>query len=58
MVKAIGFKTSKVTAHSLRHTAGTIALMGGADLLSVKEMLRHSNINTTLILFTRITLTD
>jgi integrase/recombinase XerC/integrase/recombinase XerD len=46
---AVGLKTSKVTAHSLRHTAGTIALMNGADLLSVKEMLRHSNINTTLV---------
>ena len=48
-LKAVGLKTSKVTAHSLRHTAGTIALMNGADLISVKEMLRHSNINTTLI---------
>jgi integrase/recombinase XerD len=48
-LKAVGLKTSKVTAHSLRHTAGTIALMNGADLISVKDMLRHSNINTTLI---------
>ncbi len=48
-LKAVGLKTSKVTAHSLRHTAGTIALLNGADILSVKEMLRHSNINTTLI---------
>jgi len=48
-LKAVGLKTAKVTAHSLRHTAGTIALANGADLLSVKEMLRHSNINTTLI---------
>jgi len=48
-LKAVGLKTSRVTAHSLRHTAGTIALMNGADILSVKEMLRHANINTTLI---------
>lgn len=48
-LKAVGLKTDKVTAHSLRHTAGTTALMNGADLVSVKEMLRHSNINTTLI---------
>lgn len=47
-LKAVGLKTPKITAHSLRHTAGTIALMNGADLLSVKDMLRHSNINTTL----------
>lgn len=45
----VGLKTSKITAHSLRHTAGTMALLNGADILSVKEMLRHSNINTTLI---------
>jgi len=48
-LKAVGLKTAKVTAHSLRHTAGTIALLNGADILSVKEMLRHSDINTTLI---------
>lgn len=44
-----GLKTDRITAHSFRHTAGTIALMNGADLLSVKDMLRHANINTTLI---------
>lgn len=48
-LKAVGLKTSKISAHSLRHTAGTIALAKGADLIAVKEMLRHSNINTTLI---------
>lgn len=48
-LKAVGLKTDRITSHSLRHTAGTIALMNGADLLSVKEMLRHSNVNTTLI---------
>lgn len=48
-LKAVGLKTKKITAHSLRHTAGTLALLNGADILNVKEMLRHSNINTTLI---------
>jgi integrase/recombinase XerC/integrase/recombinase XerD len=48
-LRAVGLKTSKVTAHSLRHTFGTISLENGADLISVKEALRHSNINTTLI---------
>jgi site-specific recombinase XerD len=44
-----GLKSEKITAHSLRHTAATLALLGGADLLSVRDMLRHSDINTTLI---------
>lgn len=46
---SVGLKTPKVSAHSFRHTSATMALMNGADLISVKEMLRHSNINTTLI---------
>lgn len=48
-LKGVGLKTSRITAHSLRHTAGTIALSNGADLIGVKDMLRHSNINTTMI---------
>jgi len=44
-----GLKSEKITAHSLRHTAATLALLGGADILSVRDMLRHSDINTTLI---------
>jgi len=48
-LKDKGLKTTRITAHSLRHTAGTIALSNGADLIDVKDMLRHSNINTTMI---------
>jgi len=44
-----GLKSDRVTAQSLRHTAATLALLGGADLLGVKDMLRHSDVNTTLI---------
>jgi len=39
----------RLTAHSLRHTAITNALIGGASLQEVKTMARHANINTTLI---------
>lgn len=45
----VGLKTAKLTAHSLRHTTATLALQNGADIVSVKDMLRHSNINTTMI---------
>ena len=43
-----GLKSKKVTAHSLRHTTATISILNGADILAVKEMMRHSNINTTM----------
>ena len=46
---AVGISTTKLTAHSLRHTSATLALQNGADIVSVKDMLRHSNINTTMI---------
>ena len=37
------------TAHSLRHTAVTQALIAGQTLQEVQQFARHSNINTTLI---------
>lgn len=36
-------------AHSLRHTAATLALQAGHSLESVQRMLRHANVNTTAI---------
>lgn len=44
-----GYDSDRLTAHSLRHTAATQALMSGATLRQVQEMMRHRNINTTLI---------
>lgn len=44
-----GLKEERVSCHSLRHTCATLALLGGADVVSVKEMLRHENINTTMV---------
>lgn len=44
-----GLNSSKLSAHSLRHTAITTALLAGASLQEVKGMARHDNINTTLI---------
>jgi integrase/recombinase XerD len=44
-----GLKEERVSCHSLRHTCATLALLGGADVISVKEMLRHENINTTMV---------
>lgn len=44
-----GFNSSRLTAHSLRHTAVTLALLNGETLQNVQAFARHSNINTTLI---------
>lgn len=48
-LRAIGIDSPAYTAHSLRHTAITLALLGGADLMQAQAMARHANINTTLI---------
>ena len=44
-----GFNTSRLTAHSLRHTAITLALMNGLALADVQAFARHTSINTTMI---------
>ena len=38
-----------ISAHSLRHTAGTLALRSGADLRQVQDLLGHSDPRTTSI---------
>ena len=48
-MKKIGYDDSRHTAHSLRHTAATLGLRAGKDVTEVQQVLRHSNIQTTLI---------
>lgn len=48
-LRCIGIDSEKITAHSLRHTAVTFSLLGGATIQEAQAMARHSNINTTLI---------
>ena len=48
MIEA-GFNSSRLTAHSLRHTAVTLALLVGQDLAEVQHFARHHNISTTQI---------
>lgn len=44
-----GFDSSRLTAHSLRHTAITIAYLGGMPITEVQQFARHSNIATTMV---------
>jgi integrase/recombinase XerD len=44
-----GINSARLTAHSTRHTAATMALLAGADLQETRDMLRHSSINTTMV---------
>ena len=44
-----GISSARLTAHSLRHTAVTFALLGGASVQEVQAMARHASINTTMI---------
>lgn len=44
-----GYISSRLTAHSLRHTAITLSLLGGATLQEAQQFARHSNISTTTI---------
>lgn len=48
LIKA-GFESKRLTAHSMRHTAATLALLSGCDIREVQQFLRHANINTTEI---------
>ena len=47
--KANGMNSRRLTAHSLRHSAATAMLLAGMELTQVQQVLRHKNINTTLV---------
>lgn len=44
-----GFDSRRLTAHLLRHSAVTIALLAGMSLQDVSQFARHGSINVTLI---------
>lgn len=48
-LRRIGINTRRLSAHSLRHSAVTFALKGGATLQEAQILARHANINTTLV---------
>lgn len=48
-LRIAGYNSDRLTAHSLRHTAVTLSLLGGKSLQEVQQFARHSNIATTQI---------
>ncbi len=47
--RKVDLDDSRLTAHSLRHTAITLSLLAGATPQEARLMARHADINTTLI---------
>ena len=50
-LKAAGLDDRRITAHSLRHAAITLAIQGGASLEQAQAMARHASPMTTMIYF-------
>ena len=48
-MRKAGYDSARLTAHSLRHTAVTLALTAGQTLAEVQMFARHSSITTTQI---------
>ena len=48
-MQAAGYDSEFLTAHSLRHTAATLNLLNGGTEKETQQLLRHKNINTTMI---------
>lgn len=48
-LQAAGFDSERITAHSLRHTAGTNVMTLTGDLYTTQKYMRHSNPATTEI---------
>ena len=46
-LRRIGLNSKKYSAHALRHTAATLAVLAGAELWEVGQMLGHSNLRQT-----------
>jgi integrase/recombinase XerD len=50
-LQRVDIDDKRLTAHSLRHTAITLSIKGGASLQQAQAMARHSDPRTTMIYF-------
>lgn len=50
-LKRAGYDSEKLTAHSLRHSAVTLAVLGGNSVQDVQQFARHADISTTMVYF-------
>ena len=48
-LRNVGFDSDRFTAHSLRHTSITLALLSGATMQEAQSFARHADINSTQI---------
>lgn len=49
--RRIGLDDERITAHSLRHTAISLSIQGGASLEQAQAMARHKKPETTMVYF-------
>lgn len=48
-LRQAGFDSDRLTAHSLRHTAVTLALLSGSNIQEAQFFARHTSINSTQV---------
>lgn len=53
--KKIPMVIPNITPHMLRHTCATNLVLAGVDAVTAKEQLGHTDINTTLNIYTHVT---
>jgi integrase/recombinase XerD len=51
VLRKIDIDDARISAHSLRHTAVSLSIKGGASLIQAQAMARHSDPKTTMIYF-------
>ena len=49
LFRAVGIDSKRCSFHSLRHTSATLNLINGGTIQETQQLLRHKNINTTMI---------